>query len=238
MGRSNDHNFQSHKGGNPHALPSPFQCPIAVTVNASGVAVGAVLEQLVEGSWQPLLFLDLPRGSIALSTTNFSPFTCQCNISISSWKAATSQLPWIISPLRSPSPRFQTTVASPYGNIYSPPASSIAGKSNAVADALSRVSINAVHQLEPCQGWISLPRPQLNNVTRKLQHTYRRAISELVLQDVQFGPTGNTLICDISTGHPRPRRAVLTLSMVPIHMTQRLLTDRYVWHGIRKQVDN
>jgi len=30
--------------------------PIAVTVDASGVAVGAVLEQLIQDSWQPLAF--------------------------------------------------------------------------------------------------------------------------------------------------------------------------------------
>ena len=70
----------------------------------------------------------------------------------------------------------------------------------------------------------------------------------LVLQDVQFGPTGSTLLCDVSTGHPRPivpasfRKSVFDtihgLSHPSIRTTQKLLTDRYVWHGIRKQVGN
>ena len=30
--------------------------PTAITVDASGVAVGAALEQLINGSWQPLAF--------------------------------------------------------------------------------------------------------------------------------------------------------------------------------------
>ena len=30
--------------------------PVAITVDASGVAVGAALEQLINGSWQPLAF--------------------------------------------------------------------------------------------------------------------------------------------------------------------------------------
>ena len=74
---------------------------------------------------------------------------------------------------------------------------------------------------------------------------YRTAISGLVLQDVQFGPTNTTLLCDISTGQPRPivpasfRRTVFDaihgLSHSSIRATQKLLTDRYVWHGIRKQ---
>lgn len=53
------------------------------------------------------------------------------------------------------------------------------------------------------QGWISLPWPQLNKMTQKWQH-YCTAITGLVLQNVQFGPSGNTLLCDTSTGHPRP----------------------------------
>ena len=38
------------------AHPRP-DVPVAVTVDASSVAVGAVLEQLVDGTWQPLAFL-------------------------------------------------------------------------------------------------------------------------------------------------------------------------------------
>ena len=75
---------------------------------------------------------------------------------------------------------------------------------------------------------------------------YHTATSGLVLQDDQFGPTHTMLLCDISTGQPRPvvpatfRRTVLDvlhgLSHPSIRATQKLLTDRYVWHVIRKQV--
>ena len=75
---------------------------------------------------------------------------------------------------------------------------------------------------------------------------YRTAISGLTLQDSQFDPHGNTLLCDTSTGHPRPvvpasfHRTVFDtihgLSHPSIRTTQKLLTDRYVWHSIRKQV--
>ena len=60
-------------------------------------------------------------------------------------------------------------------------------------------------------------------------------------QDVQFGPTDATLLCDVSTGQPRPivpaafRRtvsdAIHGLFHPSIRTTQKLLTDRYVWHG-------
>ena len=74
---------------------------------------------------------------------------------------------------------------------------------------------------------------------------YRTAISWLVLQDIQFGPTDATLLWDISTGQPRPivsacfRRTLFdsihSLSHPSIRTIQKFLNDRYVWHGIRKQ---
>ena len=77
---------------------------------------------------------------------------------------------------------------------------------------------------------------------------YRTAISGLTLQDVQFGPTDATLLCDVSTGQSMPfvpaafRRTVFDaihgLFHPSIRTTQKLLTDRYVWHGIRKQVSS
>ena len=76
--------------------------------------------------------------------------------------------------------------------------------------------------------------------------TYHTVTSGLVLQDVQFGPTDTTLLCNISTGQPRPVvpaifiRTVFDvlhgLSHPSIWAMQKLLTDRYVWHGICKQV--
>ena len=34
--------------------------------------------------------------------------------------------------------------------------------------------------------------------------TYRTAITGLILEDVKFGPTNATLLCDVSSGQPRP----------------------------------
>lgn len=107
-----------------------------------------------------------------------------------------------------------------------------AGKSNTVADALSRISINAAHQLEPGVDFSAMAAAQQNDPEMA---AYRTAITGLVLQDVQFGPSGNTLLCDTSTGHPRPvvpasfRKTVFDvihgLSHPSIRTTQKLLAD-------------
>ena len=116
-----------------------------------------------------------------------------------------------------------------------------------MADALSRTVINAVHQnlMEPGIDFTAVATAQQND---QEMAAYRIAISGLTLQDVQFGPTDATLLCDVSTGQPWQivtaafRRTVFdaihSLSHPSIRTTQKLLTDMYVWHGIRKQVDS
>ena len=117
--------------------------------------------------------------------------------------------------------------------------------SNTIADALSWIAINATHQLEPGVDFSAKAAAQRNDPEMA---AYRTAISGLVLQDVQIDSTGNTLLCDTSTGHPRPvvpasfRMTVFDiihgLSHPSIRTTQKLLTDKYVWHGIRKHIGN
>ena len=75
---------------------------------------------------------------------------------------------------------------------------------------------------------------------------YRTAITNLNLQDVPFGTTGATLLCDVSTGRPRPivpnawRRHIFEtihgLSHPGIRATQKLISTKFVWHGLRRQV--
>ena len=229
------------------------EAPIAVTVDASGVAVGAVLEQLVHGSWQPLAFFSrqlrpterkysaFDRELLALHLAirhfryfvegrNFTAFTDHKPLTFAFAKVSD---PWSARQQR------QLTAISEYTTCIK----HIAGKSNTVADALSRITINAAHQLESGVDFPAMAAAQRND---QEMAAYRTAISGLVLQDVQFGPTNDTLLCDISTGHPRPivpasfRRTVFDtihgLSHPSIRTTQKLLTDRYVWHGIRKHV--
>ena len=75
---------------------------------------------------------------------------------------------------------------------------------------------------------------------------YRTAITGMQLEDIACGPGDTTLLCDVSRGQPRPvvpdawRRTVFDafqgLSHPGIRSTKRLITDRFVWHGITKQV--
>ena len=75
---------------------------------------------------------------------------------------------------------------------------------------------------------------------------YRTAISGLQLEDIPFGTKGVTLLCDISTGQPRPvvpagwRRQVFDLvhglSHPSVRTRRQLIAAKFIWHGLRKQV--
>ena len=79
--------------------------PISLTVDASDHAVGAVLQQLVHGTWQPLGFFSQPRRSTV-------PLIGSCwactYISDTSWRAGTSLPTRTTSPSHSAWPRSLT----------------------------------------------------------------------------------------------------------------------------------
>jgi len=173
-----------------------------------------------------------------------------CGTSDTSSKAETSQLSLITS--HSPLYSQRSQILGQLGNSgtsaiseYTTCIKHIAGKSNTVADALSRTSINTVHQFAPGVDFTAMAAAQQSD---QEMAAYRTAISGLKLQDVQFGPTNTTILCDISTGQPRPLvpasfcktvfDTIHSLSHPFIRATQKLVTDRFVWHGIHKQVGN
>ena len=120
----------------------------------------------------------------------------------------------------------------------------VAGKDNYVADALSRASVNALHA-EIGVDFAAMAAAQRSCTDMS---SYREGVTGLILRDVAFSPSGDTLLCDVSTGRPRPivpeafRRqvfdAVHSLSHPSIRTTCSLVTSKFVWRGIRKQVRN
>ena len=73
---------------------------------------------------------------------------------------------------------------------------------------------------------------------------YRTAITNLFLRDIPFGDV--SLLCDISLGKPRPVipkewtyrvfQAIHSLADAGPRPTQRAIADRYVWHGLKRDI--
>ena len=224
----------------------------SLTVDASDLAVGGVLQQCIDGIWKPLAFFsrklrppevkysafDRELLGIYLAVRHFRyflearPFTIYTDHKPLTLAFAKASDPW--------SPRQQRHLS--YISEFSTDICHIAGKDNRVADALSRTVINSI-STEIAIDYTELAASQENDEEIR---AYRTAVTGLKVEDITFGPQGKTLLCDVSLGHPRPiipsswrRRifeAVHNLSHPSIRATRTLVAKKFMWHGINKDV--
>ena len=118
----------------------------------------------------------------------------------------------------------------------------IAGKANLVADTLSRASLSTVVSSSPDLVFVAMAQAQQ---IPEIQ-AYRTAITGLQLENVTVGPDKVCLLCDVSLGLPRPvvppswRQRVFDiihgLSHPSIRAARQLMRQKYIWHGLLKNV--
>ena len=184
--------------------------PIVLTVDASDLAVGGVLEQWIEGFWRPLAFFSrqlrppeikysafdrellalylavkhfryMLEGRVFTVFTDHKPLTFAFNKIADPWSARQQRHLSYIS-------EFTTTIMH------------IAGKDNQVADALSRPNIHNIQEQIPGVDFNQMAAAQREDVEIK---AYRTAITGLKLEEVIFDSSGKTLLCDVSkAGQP------------------------------------
>ncbi|ROT85274.1 hypothetical protein C7M84_018261 [Penaeus vannamei] len=111
---------------------------------------------------------------------------------------------------------------------------------NPVADALSRVEINSIN--------LGIDYNEVAAAQKDDPETteYHTAITSLQWKDVHIGGEGRTILCDVSTGRPRPlipksfRRKIFNLIHGLSHpsgrTTARLMKDKFIWHGMNKDI--
>ena len=227
--------------------PTPGK-ELILTTDASNYAVGAVLEQEAPEGRQPIAFyskklapteqkystFDRELLAMHLAVRHFRHFV-ECR----PFKLLTDHLPLVHAFARSSdawSSRQQRHLSAisefPCTIAY------IKGSSNQVADALSRNSINAV-QL----GISYIDIADAQSTDEELSHV-RANNTSLKWIDVDVG--GKTLACETSTGRSRPylpkslrQQAFDTthnLSHPSAKSTIKILSERYVWEGMRSDV--
>ena len=114
------------------------------------------------------------------------------------------------------------------------------GKDNSVADTLSRAT-GTIADVHLGIDYSAMAQAQQQDADVQ---AYRTATSSLQPEDIPFGPQGVTLLCDMSTGHPRPivpatwRRKVFDivhgLSHPSVRSTRKLIAAKFVWNGLQK----
>ena len=231
------------------------EAPTCIMTDASETAVGAVLQQFIAGRWQPLAYFskglkpaetrysafDRELLAIYLSVKHFRYFVKGRQFAVLTdhkpLTYALSSKPDRYSPRQSRHLDFISQFTSDIRHVR--------GTGNSVADALSRLSINALHTGD------SVPvvdfRAMADTHADDPDLLHIRADSSMKLQQVPLTLSdGVSLLCDISTGVQCPwvpesfSRLIFdvlhSLSHLGIRATQRLVTQHFVWPGVNTDV--
>nr|VZI01907.1 unnamed protein product [Spirometra erinaceieuropaei] len=229
--------------------PAP-EAPLSLMVDASTVAVGAVLQQHINNSTRPLAFFSKKLSpaetryctfgrellAIYLAVKHFRHFLEGRDFTI-----FTDHKPLTFA-IRSHSDKYNPREIShlDYISQFTTDIRHIDGPKNEVADMLSRPSLASLqlsHGIDLCamaaeQQRVGCPGDE--------------SVSGLQLKDVPLTTGSGTILCDVSTPFHRPfvpasmRRAVFQtlhgLSHPGIRASQKLLAERFVWPGMNKDV--
>ena len=224
--------------------------PLALCTDASDQGVGASLEQWQAGRWCPLGFFSCHLRKAELKYSAFDKELLAAYLAVRHFRSLlegrectliTDHLPLVrafrkVSDSWSPrQQRHLSALAEFLADVQHRK-----GEDNVVADCLSRIPVDVVTlgvdyaQLAAAQQ--SCPAVQ----------TSRTAITGLKFADVSV--SGSVLLCDVSTGRPRPlvpldfRRSIFAalhgLAHPGVRASQQLIGARFVWHGMRRDIAN
>jgi cleavage and polyadenylation specificity factor subunit 1 len=231
-----------------HPKPS---APTCIVTDASDIAVGAVLQQLIDGVWCPISFFS---KQLKPSETRYSTFDRELLAVYLATKHFRHFIEGRVFHIRTDhkpltfaldaradrhSPRQVRHLD--YVAQFTSDIRYIRGADNTAADALSRVIVNAITSTT------SLPVDfHAMALAQKSDEDLQAGTNSLILQPIPLPTTDVTLICDTSTGSPRPfvpesfRRIIFDslhgLAHPGIRATQKLIVTRYVWPGINSDV--
>jgi hypothetical protein len=232
--------------------PDP-SVPTSVTVDASGAGLGVELAQLQAGIWRPICFFSRKLSS---AETKYSAFDRELLAIYEAIKyfrhhvegkpltVYTDHMPltFAFSSASDRSPCQNNHLS--YVAEYTTDLRHISGKDNVVADTLSRAVCSAASVDAVALSTIDYAQLAADQALSAEIAAYRTAVTGLTFADVTLRDT--SVLCDISTGEPWPvvpstwtRRvfdAVHGLSHTGARPTQRAVSSRFVWHGLKKDV--
>ena len=235
-----------------HPMPD---APTSIISDASDTAVGAVLQQRIGDDWCPIAYFSKklkPRETrysafdrellgVYLAIKHFRHF-----VEGRIFHVLTDHKPLTFA-LATPSDRHSPRQIRhlDYISQFTTDVRYVRGTDNSAADALSRIATNALHaERPPILDFEKLAAAQKDD--SELRELRSSTSTSLVFRDVPLPASASTIVCDTSTGTARPyvpqtfRQLVFTalhsLSHPGARATQRLITARYVWPGIKADV--
>lgn len=218
----------------------------SITVNASNKAIGAQLEQFLNGDWCPIAFFSRKLSQAETKYSAFNRELLAIYLAVKHFRYYVEgraftiftdhkPLTFVFASNAEQSPR-QTRHLS-YITEFSTDVRHIEGKNNVVADTLSRLSAVALPTIDYHQ--LAEDQAKSKEVT-----AYKTTTTELRLLDIPFG--NSTVLCDVLTDKELPvvpptwtKRIFETihgLSHTGVKPTLRAVSSRFVWHGLKRDV--
>jgi len=227
------------------AHPKP-DAPLAVFTDASDFAIGAVLQQRVDGAWQPLDFFSRKMSPAERKYSAFDRELLAIYRAVRHFRHMVEARQFTVytdhKPITYAFSLRSTQHSSPrqyrhldYIGQLTTDIRHISGAENVVADALSRVE-----ELESSIDYRALAVAQEQDPELR---ELRQGTTSLQLKLVQIPGTNTPITCDVSTTAARPfvthqfRKAAFNsvhrLSHPGVKATVKLATQRFVWPSIK-----
>ena len=229
--------------------------PTNIMTDASDTAVGAVLQQQINNEWKPIAFFskklkpaetrystfDRELLAVYLAIKHFQYFVegRQFHV-ITDHKPLTFALATKSSKLTPRQIRHLDLISQFTNDVRY-----VKGSDNPVADALSRIDVSALHT-DPVNTIDFQAVADAQTDESDLLNLQSDSSNSLQLKAIPLPTSNSTIVCDVSTGVPRPyvpekfRQAVFeslhSLSHPSIRATQRLITARFVWPHINSDI--
>ena len=223
---------------------------LVLTTDASSCAVGAVLQQVVQGELQPLCFYSQKLSPAQCNYSTFGRELLAIYLSIRHFRYFVEGRPFTV--LTDHKPLIYALNARPdkhspreirhldFISQFTSDIRHIKGSANVVADALSRPNIDN----------ISPPGIDLESLAHEQSHdddlSHPELFPALCLTSIPLPLSDATIVCDTSTGTPRPfvplshRKPVFdhlhSLSHPGIRATLKLISSRFVWPKMNQDI--
>ena len=236
-------------------LVHPAMCaPTCLATDASATAAGAVLQQYINGQWQPLAFFSKRFSESQKNYSTFGRELLAMYLAVLHFSYYLEGRDFYIECDHKPityaiSGRGRhSAIETRHLRViseYTTDIRYVTGTSNVVPDALSRVfSISDKSPLSHCVDFRAIAQAQQGDA--ELQELLESNESSLQFKQVPLPDSVETIQCDVSTGIQRPylpvqfRRAVVEklhyISHPGIRATQSLVSERYVWKNMNTDV--
>ena len=230
--------------------PKP-DAPTSIVTDASDIAVGAILQQYINRCWCPIAYFSKKLQPAERRYSTFDRELLAIYLAIKHFRHFVEGRTFHILTDHKPLTYALATHSDKHSSRqirhldfisqFTSDIRHVKGVDNPAADALSRVETNALQVPQsPVLDFTEMAAAQSSDPDLQTPH------SSLTLKEVPLPLSDKSIICDISTGTPRPfvplkfRRPVFdslhSLSHPGIRATQKLITTRYVWPGINSDV--